>query len=380
MRQAPARAPTRAGKTMSTVDYSVNCSASDSPREAVRKIAIFRALYLGDMLLAIPALRSLRTAFAQAEITFIGLPWAEEFVRRFGYVDRFLEFPGFAGLPEVEVNQARTEAFLRASQAYGYDLAIQMHGNGRVSNLFIAALGARKTLGFATNDTASLPLSASLPYVESEHEIAKCLRLARLAGASDDDPRLEFPLTATDLREATRLAETNGVRTGDRLIGLHVGAKHPARRWPVSHWIEVADRLASLPGVKIVLTGSQSEKSLVDEVAQRASAPLINLAGQTTLGGLAALIARARLFVSADSGPGHLASALGTSSVLVFGKTDPNRWGPLDQWRHHVIWRRVPCSPCDYAVCPTDHRCLTSIRPDTVLAEALQLLSDYPRE
>src|SRR5690348_11203743 len=104
-------------------------------QKRTRRIAIFRGLQLGDLLEAVPAQRAIRAGFPSAEITLIGLPWAESFVRRFHrYIDRFVEFAGFPGIDEAEFVPERSERFIREQRAYGYDLAIQMHGSGRVSN------------------------------------------------------------------------------------------------------------------------------------------------------------------------------------------------------------------------------------------------------
>ena len=108
------------------------------------RIAIFRALQLGDLLQAIPALRAIRARFPDAEITLIGLPWAKSFTQRFHrYIDRFVEFVAFPGIPEVEVIPEHVAGFIEEQRAYGYDIAIQMHGSGRASNRFILALGAK---------------------------------------------------------------------------------------------------------------------------------------------------------------------------------------------------------------------------------------------
>src|SRR5437870_4421015 len=112
------------------------------------RVVVVRALRLGDLLCAVPALRSLRAALPRAEITLIGLPLAREFVRRCRYVDRFEEFPGYPGIADQEVQPARTVAFLARMQAYGFDLSVQVHGSGVFSNPFTRLLGAQRMVGF----------------------------------------------------------------------------------------------------------------------------------------------------------------------------------------------------------------------------------------
>ncbi|MBX6342254.1 MAG: LPS biosynthesis glycosyltransferase, partial [Thermomicrobiaceae bacterium] len=114
-----------------------------------RRIAILRALHLGDLLLAVPALRSLRAGFPAAEITLIGLPWAAAFASRFRrYVDRFVEFGGYPGIGEVPLVAERVERFVAEQRAYGYDLVVQLHGSGQTSNPAALALGGPATVGY----------------------------------------------------------------------------------------------------------------------------------------------------------------------------------------------------------------------------------------
>jgi ADP-heptose:LPS heptosyltransferase len=169
------------------------------------------------------------------------------------------------------------------------------------------------------------------------------------------------------------------VRARRPLIGIHAGAHAPARRWPAERFAVVADHLAQRFGAQIVLTGGPGEEEIAQAVAAGTPlagrvAPALNVAGQTSLGGLAALIDRLDLFIANDTGPAHLADALGTPSVTIFGPADHRRWAPLDHTRHPIVRRPVPCSPCRYTVCPIDHRCLHWVEPDAVIEAAERVL------
>lgn len=310
---------------------------------AIRKIAVFRALQLGDMLCAIPALRALRSRFPSAEISLIGLPWAKELVQRLPYLDQLLEFPGYPGINEMPYDEERHRVFSVMAQAACYDLAIQLHGDGRVSNGFVAELGARVSLGYGLSDDRRL--SFSLAHNPDEHEIRRWLRVVAACGAPQSDTRIMFPMFEHEIYQARLLLSgTNGARKGP-LIGLHAGASDPARRWPAARFAALGDKLVSRLDARIVLTGTAAETEITGSIHSAMSAPACDLAGATNLGTFAALISQLDLLVTNDTGASHMAAALGTPSVVLFGPTRPARWAPLDQSRHKVIDALAMASP-----------------------------------
>ncbi len=278
-----------------------------------RRIAIFRALQLGDLLQAIPAIRAIRAGFPGAEITLIGLPWAKSFTQRFRhYIDRFVEFVGFPGITEVEVIPERIAGFIEEQSA-------------------------------------------------------------KLLNCQNYDLRLEFPICDQDRSEAVTLL-SRLPRQNRPWIGLHAGARPSSRRWPVQYFASLADELTQKFNAQIILTGSADEKVIVRSVEAHMKTRPLNLSGETSLGSLAALINELDLFVSNDTGPAHIANALDTPSITIFGPADYRRWAPLDQVRHPIVRRSVQCSPCSYSDCPIDHRCLRWIHPEMVMSVAERLL------
>jgi ADP-heptose:LPS heptosyltransferase len=343
-----------------------------------QRIAIFRALQLGDLMQAVPALRAIRASFPNAEITLIGLPWARSFVQRFHrYLDRFVEFVGFPGITEVEFIPERTARFIKEQQAYRYDLVVQMHGSGQTSNSFTLALQAKNTVGYYEGKQPQR-LTLGAPYPRDQHEIYRNLGLARLLAYPNCDltfnPDLEFPLSNKDRAEAKALLR-NLPRADRPWIGLHAGARPPARRWPAEYFASLADACAEQFNAQIILTGSLDEQNIVRSVIEHMETQPLNLASKTSLGGLAALISELDLIVSNDTGPAHLAAAVDTPSITIFGPADHRRWAPLDQLRHPIVRHPVKCSPCGYWQCPIDHPCLRKISPAMILQVAESLLT-----
>jgi ADP-heptose:LPS heptosyltransferase len=331
-----------------------------------RRIAVFQALNLGDLLCTTPALRAIRHGFPAAEITFIGRPWAQELIARLGTADCFLTFPGFPGIVESPAftpspspiamgeglsplalcagrarqggESERTGSRTRdngsprrslAAHSPRFDLAIQMHGSGEVSNGFIATLGARQSIGYGPpGDTR---LSQVLEWIEAEPEPLRWLRLVEAAGARSLGAALEFPVTQS---ERLRAAAMIGPPNERPVIGLHVGSSLPNRRWPAASFARLGDALVDRCGARIVLTGSEPEQTLTARVRQSMRRDAVDLAGQTGLGEFAAVIAALDLLVTNDTGASHVAAATRTPSVVLYGPSRPERWGPLDQDLH----------------------------------------------
>ena len=305
----------------------------------VHRVALLRALHLGDFLCSVPALRALKERYPVAEITLIGLPWVRYLLDRYPCVDRFLEFPGYRGLEEVPVDGERTSRFLAEARSYRYDLAIQLHGDGRLSNGFVAQLGARVSLGYCLGVVGHRrELDLELEWDESEHEVRRWLRLVNALGATGT-PRAEFPLLPADWLEVERVAGSEGIDLERPMVGLHPGGKDPAKRWPAESFAAAADLLGAQLDAQVVITGDREELAVASRVAAEMRYHQVRvLAGQTSLGGLGALLAQLRLLVTNDSGPSHLAAALKTPSVVLFGPTEPGRWAPLDVARHRTLW------------------------------------------
>ncbi len=299
---------------------------------SVQRIAVLRALFLGDLICTTPAFRALHRRFPEAEITLIGLPWAAELVARVPYLHRLDHFPGYPSIIEVPYDAARTSSWLAVARAKPFDLAVQMHGSGRVTNGFIAALGARTTIGY--HPERDNRLTGTLSWMEGEHEVLRWLRLVEMVGATGESTRVDWPVSEGDrTRAAALLAET----TGGPLIGLHAGAKDAARRWPPERFAALGNTLANAFGARIVLTGAESERAISRAIQQEMRTPVLNLAGETDIGTFAAIIAQLDLLVTNDTGASHLAAASGTRSVVLFGPSNPRQWAPLDRERHDVL-------------------------------------------
>jgi ADP-heptose:LPS heptosyltransferase len=337
----------------------------------IERIVIFRALQLGDMLCAVPALRALRRAHPHAHIALVGLPWARSFVDRYAHLlDELIVFPGASGFPEQEETDAHLPAFLSALSARRFDLAIQLHGSGGVANDIVEAMGARMNAGFL-KPGERMREGAFMPWPDELPEPARYAALMQRLGIDADALDLEIPLTDDDTRECDALIDACAIDC-DRLVLVHPGAQLPSRRWPVERFGEVASAL-SQAGWQIAVTGGANEASLTAHVAGTCA---IDLAGRTSLGALAALVARARLIVCNDTGLSHVAAAMRTRSVVIASGSDTRRWAPLDQARHRVLADWPACRPCAFRECPYGHECALNVSVQSVIAAAFAQL-DY---
>lgn len=297
-------------------------------------VVVFRALQLGDMLCAVPALRALRQALPDARIVLVGLPWARQFAHRFGAcIDEFFAFPGHAMLPEQPFAHQRAEEFYAAIRAQRFGLALQLHGSGEISNGVVAGFGARAMAGFGP----ALAGPGFLPYPAAGAEPLRLLQLTDWLGAPAAGTQLEFPLTADDERELRESGIGGGLAPRSYLC-IHPGARARDKCWPPALFALVADQLADEYGLRVVLTGSAAEADLTAAVARQMRHPAIDAAAPISIGAMAALMSRARLLVCNDTGVSHIAAGLKLPSVVIFSKADIQRWAPLDAQLHRCLW------------------------------------------
>jgi ADP-heptose:LPS heptosyltransferase len=264
-----------------------------------------RALQLGDLLVAVPALKALRRGLPDHRLLLATSGWLAPLVELIPQVDGLVPVGGL----DVPLSFAPGDI----------DVAVNLHGGGPQSAALVDALGARRTVRHAL-----VPGEAGPVWVEALHERQRWVRLTASAGmpGDPDDVGIERPAEPSPAPGATV---------------LHVGAAFPSRQWPAERFAEVGRRLAAA-GHRVVLSGSAGERERALAVAAAAGlAEDTVLAGRMPLAGFAALIADAALVVTADTGAGHLASAYRTPSVVLFGPVPPERWGPPASGPHRAL-------------------------------------------
>lgn len=319
--------------------------------------------WLGDTVMAVPAIRALGTHWPETKVVLAG-PWASLLAGQ--------------GLAEVLVDVPRrwTGRLVTADvmRRAGPDLALLL------PNSFEAALsarywGARRIVGFATGGRSWL-LSDAVPLPAPRlHQVDEYVRLVEHLGINvlDRVPRIAPPAPGTELRERARalVSEAGGPdrSTGRPLIGIHLGAAHgPAKVWPADRVAELCRHVAH-DGATAVLVGSAAEIPVARQVLSQVRA--LDLVGRDSRALLPSMLAELDVLVSGDTGVAHLAVALGTPAVTLFGPTDPSLTAP----RGHaaVLHHAVPCAPCFYRTCPIDHVCLRGIGAAEVRDRVLAL-------
>jgi ADP-heptose:LPS heptosyltransferase len=272
-------------------------------------VLALRALGIGDLATAVPALRALRAAFPARRLVLAAPAWLAPLVELTGAVDRLVPLAGLDAGPGA----------LPAPR-----VAVNLHGRGPESHRLLAALRPGRLLAFGN------PLAGhhdGPQWIDDEHEVARWCRLLDWYGipAYPGDLGLHVPAVPPPVTGATV---------------VHPGSTSPARRWPARRFAEVARRLDQA-GHHVVVTGSPAERRLAGRVAALAGLPDSRvLAGHTDVGALAALVAAARMVVCGDTGVAHLATGYGTPSVVLFGPETPARWGPHPhREQHRVLWK-----------------------------------------
>jgi heptosyltransferase-1 len=330
------------------------------------RILLIKLSSLGDVIHALPTLEALRSLYPQGHITWLVEDTNVPVLAGHPALDEVWPVPrprlGNGRFLEHVRDLIQAGRRLREEP---FDLVIDLQGLLKSAIWVALARGNRKVGYDRTREFSYLALTERLaPFNPEAHAVWRYLNVARHLGASATNPRFRLGLNQPgDLSHLLSLEE------GRPLAVLHPGARWPTKLWPTAHWARLTEWLARHKGFQIVITGSPGDRILAAEIVAQAKVPLINLAGRTSLAELAALLQQARLAVTTDTGPMHLAAALGTPVAALFGPTAPWRTGPFGEG-HEVVRLTLPCSPCFRRQCP-EPRCLTEL-PVSSAQEAVE--------
>jgi len=340
------------------------------------KILIRATNWIGDAVMALPALRAVRKRFPEAEIAIVGRPYVTDIYHDQEICDRLIPYDP-KGLHSGISGRERLVAELRAQK---FDVALLLQ------NAFDAAWLAwrariPKRIGYA-RDGRSFLLTKAIPLPRHgeipAHEKFYYLELLRRAGWLDsvqDETFISLRVSEEKRRSADEFLCASGARQGALRIAIGAGASYgSAKCWPPPRFAEVANRLQSEADADVILFGTAAEESVSTAISAEMRRPPIDLTGKTAIADLPALLLQCHLFIGNDSGAMHVAAAVGLPVIAVFGPTDPEGTAPVTP-RCTIVQQKPYCSPCFLRRCPTDHRCMTAITVNMVEAAARPWLS-----
>jgi lipopolysaccharide heptosyltransferase I len=337
-----------------------------------RHILLIKPSSLGDIVHAMPTCAAIRRAYPKARLTWlVKRQWAE-LVERIDGVDRV--WPVTSSLKGwlSQVSPLRAEQF---------DLVVDLQGLFR-SAAIGSLSGSPLTVGFANGREGSpwfYSKRVPVPRLEM-HAVDRYLLVAK--AVESGAPEFRFRIPQTDHEEVERLLTRSGVMPGAGWVAMNVSARWPTKRWPAESFAEVADRLQQEGHGVVVMIGGPEERADVAAVCAMMKTSAVNLTGATTVGLLPALLRKASLLITNDSGPMHIAAAIGTPVVALFGPTSAVRTGPYGKG-HEVLTGKVPCQPCFSRTCHNalPLECLRRVSPEEVLtaARAQRALPMVPR-
>lgn len=362
--------------------------------QAPRRILLLRLERIGDLLMTLEAIAAVQAAAGDAAIDLVVGSWSEPIAR---------SIPGLRRVEVLDAEWLRRDgrglgmaALLRRARAWRalrYDLAINFEGDIR-SNLLLALSGAPRRIGFDMAGGGPV-LTGAIPFDPRQHVSVNAMRLVARAFPAPGDPRAAEhnprpPLLSVPddhrQRATALLGDASGRHTPKRpLVGIHASGGREIKQWHPERFAEVATTLRDARDAVIVLTGAPEDREVVDRVKSRIAGDVIDLCGRADLLTLAAVLERLDLFISGDTGPMHLAAAVGTPVVALFGPSDSARWGPLtangsSANRAAILRVDLPCSPCNRIRQPPERcvghvpDCLTHIEAHQVTAAAIDLL------
>ena len=322
--------------------------------------------WIGDMILLAPALRALKRAYPQSYLTLLIRPLVASLMEACPYLDEIIIDTKRRGVGRVQTFCQLVRRLRRGR----FDLAVVLHPTSFRNALIPCLAGVPLRIGSDVSARGIL-LTQSCTDDTTLHEVNRYLRVLQLINIDDPVSGLEFWHTDDDRRVVRQLLSDCDVRPEDSIIGINLGTTWETKSWSLDRFADVITGIRDRFEGAVVLTGSSSEVGLGKALGKLVKARVINLIGKTTVLQLGALIERCNLYLTCDSGPMHIAAAVGTPTIALFGPTNPQRHRPYGE-THHVIEKDVSCRPCYNREClraDTPNLCMTEIQTADVIEQ-----------
>lgn len=331
------------------------------------KIVVRGTNWVGDAVMTIPALRELRRIFPDSKITLHTRSWAKGIFENADFIDEILTF---------EPLESRIKTVFAQSKIYrqrNFDLAVVFPNS--FESAFIARLGnVKKRFGYAKDGRSFLLTDVvKIPaWKNQKHEVFYYLNLIAEIENSffdtktvlENEPRFELKVSDERKQKARKILEENNVDLSRKIVAFCPGSTNSrAKRWQAESYAVLNDKLQTEANANVILIGAENELDVSNEVAKKSKIKPLILTGKTNLAEAAAILSVCDLLVSNDTGPAHIAAALGTKTFVIFGPTNPATTRP---WNSKIIRNAVECSPCMLRDCPIDHRCMRWISAENV--------------
>ena len=345
-------------------EFRVQSSEAD-----FKRILIARTDRVGDVLLSTPVIKALRDNYPHAYIAMMVSPHAREIVEGNPYLDEVIAYDKDS-LHRSWLNSARFALKLKRKK---FDLSIILHPANRVHLVtFFAGVAKRigydLKLGFLLTDRIK-----HTKQLGEKHELEYNLDLLRHLGIEPLNKDLYMPKVPEAEKWTEELFKKEGIGVKDKLLAIHPGASCPSKVWPNSSFGEVADRLIDKYGFKVLILAGPKDVQKAEAVVKNMRNPAVNLAGKTSLLQLASVLRRCTLFISNDSGPVHVSTAVGIPVISLFGRAQkglsPKRWGPVGT-KDRFLHKDVGCIECLAHNCKKEFACLKAISVEDVLKVA----------
>ena len=347
------------------------------PDDEFKRILIVRTDRVGDVLLSTPVIKALREEYPVSYIAMMVSPYAKDALEGNPYLDEVIIYDKGG----KHRGWVRSIKFAQNLKKKRFDLALILHPANRVHLVTFSAgiprrVGYDRKFGFLLTDRIK-----HTKHLGEKHELEYNLDLAKYIGIEPPDKNLFMPIKPESEKWVEGLLRKEGINDKDKILTLHPAASCPSKIWPTERFAQAADMLIRKYGLRAFIIAGPKDIVIARDMEKKMLQPVINLAGKTSISQLASLLKKSALFISNDSGPVHIASAVGSPVISIFGRSQnglsPKRWGPVGA-RDIFLHKKVGCIECLAHNCVKEFLCLKAITVDDVVRAAASILQGHP--